>query len=284
MTYEIHYLNYKISTHGVESCAWGFLRKSSLGAHKTYEGYKMITMSPTIGKLAEALSKAQAEIQHAAKDKDNPFFKSSYADLASVWDACREPLTKYGLSVCQTYENENGKVTLVTMLLHTSGEYIPSYLPVSPVKNDPQGLASAMTYMKRAALSAIAGVAPAEKPLKEDVVDDDDDGEAASGRYVSPPPKAIVAVKGSVVVAPKPPLDPAIRNVIVKIMTLKNALAISDDDFRQTLHREFKQETMKGLTLDQLTKFRDYLDPTHTPEIPLGDIDQEWLREASGPL
>ena len=57
-------------------------------------------MSETIGKLAAALAKAQAEIRGAKKDADNPFFKSTYADLASVWDACREPLSKNELAVC----------------------------------------------------------------------------------------------------------------------------------------------------------------------------------------
>ena len=46
--------------------------------------------SESIGKLAEALSKAQGKMKGAAKDSANPFFKSRYADLASIWDACRD--------------------------------------------------------------------------------------------------------------------------------------------------------------------------------------------------
>ena len=57
--------------------------------------------SETIGKLAEALAKAQARIKPAAKDKRNPHFKSEYADLASVWNACREALSANGLALVQ---------------------------------------------------------------------------------------------------------------------------------------------------------------------------------------
>ena len=64
--------------------------------------------SPNVGKLSEALSKAQAEMQHAIKDSTNPHFQSKYADLASVIDALRPALTKYGLSVAQTMKTEMG--------------------------------------------------------------------------------------------------------------------------------------------------------------------------------
>lgn len=130
--------------------------------------------SETLGKLAEALAKAQGEIQHAHKDKDNPFFKSSYADLASVWDACREPLSKNGLCVVQTLESKDGPLFLNTVLMHASGEWVSSQVPIIPVKNDPQGLGSAITYMRRFSLAALVGVAPSDSS--------DDDGEAAMGR------------------------------------------------------------------------------------------------------
>lgn len=126
----------------------------------------------SINELAAALSKAQAEIIGAKKDANNNFFKTPYADLASVWDACRQPLTKNGLSVTQTTDvSENGVMILVTTLLHSSGQHIQGRYPIQPVKNDPQGLGSAITYARRYALQAIVGVAPT-----------DDDGEAAMGR------------------------------------------------------------------------------------------------------
>lgn len=126
--------------------------------------------SESIAKLAEALSKAQGKIKGASKDTANPFFKSKYADLASVWDACREQLSAHGLSVIQTTDNAPEGVCVVTTLAHSSGEWIRGKLTMQPVKNDPQGVGSAITYARRYALAAMVGVAP-----------EDDDGNAASG-------------------------------------------------------------------------------------------------------
>lgn len=116
--------------------------------------------SQDIGKLAEALSKAQSQIEGAKEDCKNPFFKSNYADLTSVWNACRKPLTQNGLSVIQTVESKEDKLILVTTLAHSSGQWIKSHLPIIITKFDPQTVGSAMTYARRYALAAIAGVSP----------------------------------------------------------------------------------------------------------------------------
>lgn len=126
--------------------------------------------SQQLNELATALSKAQSRIRAAVKDAENPHFRSSYADLASVWDACREALTTNGLAVTQCLMGVK-EVCLVTTLLHASGQFVRSVYPVNPVKPDPQGYGSAITYARRYALAAIVGVAP----------DDDDDGNAAGG-------------------------------------------------------------------------------------------------------
>lgn len=131
-------------------------------------------MSPTIGKLALALSKAQAKIEGAKKDASNPFFKSSYADLASVWDACHLELAANELAVIQLVEDGMDKATVETMLVHSSGEWIRNRLSLKPKANDPQSIGSAITYARRYALAAIVGVCPI-----------DDDGEAAMGRKES---------------------------------------------------------------------------------------------------
>lgn len=145
--------------------------------------------SESIGKLAEALSKAQGEMGAAKKDTTNTYFKSKYADLAAVWDACRGPLSKNGLSVVQTLEilPTTTHTVLVTMLLHSSGEWVSGTYPVNPVKHDPQGFGSATTYARRYSLMAIVGIAP-----------EDDDGEAAQGREerrpdAKPAPRPIAA-------------------------------------------------------------------------------------------
>lgn len=129
--------------------------------------------SETIAKLAEALAKAQGAIKNAVKDSANPYFKSKYADLASVWDACRKELSDNGLSVVQVPAMRDGKVCVTTILMHASGEWIDGELELTPVKDDPQGAGSAITYARRYALSGFAGIAP-----------EDDDGNAASGKDV----------------------------------------------------------------------------------------------------
>lgn len=127
--------------------------------------------SEHLNELASAVSKMQGELKPAKKDSKNPFFKSNYADLSSVTDACREALAKHGLAVTQvTSETEHGLV-LHTVLMHSSGQWISGEMPVRPVKNDPQGMGSALTYARRYALQAIVGVAA-----------EDDDGEAAMNR------------------------------------------------------------------------------------------------------
>lgn len=133
-------------------------------------------MSEQINELAAALAKAQGDMKFAAKGNVNPHFKSKYADLASVIEAIREPLARNGLAHTQlSREGEGGTVIVDTVLMHSSGQYIASSMTMRPVKNDPQGVGSALTYARRYALQGICGLAS-----------DDDDGSAASGQHTAP--------------------------------------------------------------------------------------------------
>lgn len=131
----------------------------------------MLQRSESLTTLAGALVKVQAEITGAVKDSTNPHFKSKYADLASVWEACRAPLTTHGFAVLQPVSTVDGAVAVTTLLLHTSGEWISDTLLLRPVAETPQGVGSAITYGRRYGLAAMVGVVP-----------EDDDGEAAHGR------------------------------------------------------------------------------------------------------
>lgn len=130
--------------------------------------------SESIKEFATALSKAQGEMEGAKKDAANPFFKSKYADLASVIDVIRAPFAKNGLSYMQfpRVVQVEGKVSVEveTLVMHNSGEWISESLSMPVVKYDPQGIGSTITYAKRYGLQAAAGV-PSE----------DDDGNEASG-------------------------------------------------------------------------------------------------------
>lgn len=130
-----------------------------------------------IAKLAAALAKAQGQIEGAKKDRKNDHFRSKYADLASCWDACREPLSSNGLSVVQfPCPSLPGHVGLRTLLLHESGEMIEDvfHMPVKDATN-PQAVGSALTYARRYALCSVVGIAPEE-----------DDGNAAAGTIQKP--------------------------------------------------------------------------------------------------
>lgn len=134
--------------------------------------------SEQINELATALAKAQGEMKPALKDSINPHFKSKYADLASVWETIRAPLSRNGLSVTQTLgaDPNNESTLLYTTLLHSSGQYVGSVQYLLPRDKTPQGLAAALTYARRQSLQAIVGVA----------ADEDDDGNEASGRVEAP--------------------------------------------------------------------------------------------------
>lgn len=137
--------------------------------------------SESIDKLSAALVEVQKEIKVALKDKNNPFFKSKYADLNAVWDACREPLSKHGIAIVQLPVKDDRGVGLETLLIHSSGQFIGAAAASPLAKRDPQGVGSALTYLRRYALSAALGV----------VADEDDDGAAASLQRPSQPRMSI---------------------------------------------------------------------------------------------
>lgn len=144
-----------------------------------------MTRSESINELATALAKAQSQIEGARKDSTNPHFRSSYADLSSVWEACRKALTANGLSVAQGPVSDDGRIGVSTMLMHTSGQWIQSTFSMRPAKDDPQGAGSALTYARRYALAAMVGVAP-----------EDDDGNAASEKSSGVNPAVVTAPVG----------------------------------------------------------------------------------------
>lgn len=131
----------------------------------------MTTATIEIGKLAAALAKAQGKIEGAKKDSTNPHFKSKYADLASIWDACRQALSENEIAVIQSPEVIDGLMVLKTTIAHSSGESMTGTLLISaPANATAQQVGSAITYARRYSLASMVGVAP----------DDDDDGNSAT--------------------------------------------------------------------------------------------------------
>jgi len=168
--------------------------------------------SESIAGLAAALAKAQGQMKGAVKDSANPFFKSKYADLASVVEAIRAAFSANGLSYIQTVEpSDKDEVRVETTLLHASGEWISCGVLALPVsKHDAQGYGSALTYARRYSLSAAVSIAPEE-----------DDGNAA----VAAKPNAKDWSKHSEALSAATTLD-----VLQKLFTLAYKEAQRDND------------------------------------------------------
>ncbi len=124
--------------------------------------------SDSITAIMPAFIKAQGSFDKALKKATNPHFKSKYVALDGVIDAVAPALRAEGIAIMQMTDVEDGRIVLVSRLIHESGEWLGSRYPVHPVKSDPQGEGSALTYARRYALMALVGIAP-----------EDDDGNAA---------------------------------------------------------------------------------------------------------
>ena len=131
--------------------------------------------SDTIKEISGALLKAQMSIKAAIRESTNPHFKSKYADLSSVIEAVKEPLNKNGIIFIQPVSFDEHGVSVETVLLHLSGEWISGTLSIPVSKQDAQGVGSAISYGRRYGLQAMCGV-PTE----------DDDGNAATASAPRP--------------------------------------------------------------------------------------------------
>ena len=126
--------------------------------------------SESIKHIAEALVSAQKEIKFATKDSTNPHFKSKYANINSVIEAVKAPLNNNNIAILQSLSpSDDNKLHLTTRLLHSSGEWIED-IAVCPIqKQDPQGLGSAISYIRRYSISSMCALYA-----------DDDDGQSAA--------------------------------------------------------------------------------------------------------
>lgn len=128
--------------------------------------------SPTIGKLAVALSKCQQEMKPAKQDSINPHWKNKYADFNSIRETSQKPLADNGLSFVQLFSEATlpGNLKLTTKLIHSSGEWISSALEIKPATPAIQEIGKTITYMRRYTLSALLGISQGAEA--------DDDGNA----------------------------------------------------------------------------------------------------------
>jgi len=194
----------------------------------------MCKMSSTISNLAASLVKFNAEVKRIEKDGNNPHFRSKYATLDGVVDDIRPILQKHGLSVMQFPGKDGDDVTVKTMLLHESGEWLESETSAArPVKNDPQGVGSAITYLRRYSLTAFLSLSTG---------DIDDDGNAASQPPSQPQQQARTTPQTNVQNEPSSrqqstPTDPSKR-----VYGLMNQMGWGFDDLSNFASDLFEKE------------------------------------------
>ena len=128
--------------------------------------------SDSIGTIAAALAKAQAELTNPEKTLvatiRSPFPREAdrtfrYAPLSSGLEIVRKSLGRHEIATVQTTEidKDAGLVRLTTVLAHASGEWLSSDWPVCPISDtgSPQRMGAALTYARRYALFTLVGIA-----------------------------------------------------------------------------------------------------------------------------
>jgi len=121
-----------------------------------------------------ALLEIQSEgIEGVTKDAKNPHFKNTYITLGKLLERVMPVLTEKGILLTQIPGSIDGAPALLTTLKHVeSGTSVDGASPLMLEKDNPQGLGSAITYLRRYSLMSMLGL----------VADEDDDGEKASPR------------------------------------------------------------------------------------------------------
>lgn len=177
-----------------------------------------MNQSNTIIKLSESLCKAQKKFKTAIKNKNNPYFKSKYADYTEVLSCVKEPLNSEGITILQPIvKGAEGKDYIETILLHESGEYISSLTEIHSIPTyvkdkdnyqilamyiKPQDYGSAITYTRRYALSSMLSLDS----------DEDDDGNIANGNQPTQPVKQIDPTRERII---------KLNGIVSKLLTSK---------------------------------------------------------------
>lgn len=221
-------------------------RLNKLNPYGLAKGEKpMCTKSDSIGKIAQALVQFHSEIRSISHDEVNPHFKSKYTTLDHMIDHTKPILAKHGLTIIQFPGGDAEKVTIRTMILHVSGEWIESEsLTLKPVKMDPQGAGSAITYGRRYSYAAALSLS----------LGDDDDGNLASAPPAQTPANAgkqrldeerEKANKNQAPASSQETASPAQVNYIYKI---KKDKQISDESLKVFLNEYANGKELKNVT------------------------------------
>ena len=99
------------------------------------------------------------------RDSRNPHFRSEFASLASVLDAVRPHLSAHGIALVQLPRLGEGGVVEVETRLMWRDQHVSATVAARPVKSDPQGIGSTITYLRRYGAMAVCGIAPVDDRL-----------------------------------------------------------------------------------------------------------------------
>ena len=197
-----------------------------------------MTSSETTATLCAALVAAQAGLKPIAKDGKNPAFRSRYATLDGIMETVRPALAAHGLAVMQGVihpeTGEGGRlvgIMVETRLVHTSGEWLASVVPVPVAKGDAHGLGRALSYGRRYGISALLALS----------TDEDDDGNAAA----KAPPAKPQAKPAPAAPAPGQRLHDRVPETPPERMSLAKAETV-----------ELKGQRLIDMTPDRLDKLR----------------------------
>jgi hypothetical protein len=215
--------------------------------------------SESTKEIATALSNFQGKMTAVKKDATNPFYKSKYASLDTIWETIRKPLSENGLSVAQTMNLIESNSVLETTLYHTSGEWISGTQLVNPVKNDPQGLGSAITYARRYSLSAILGL----------VSDDDDDANTATKPETKQEVKVPPRQNDPLLADPPEKVEGITVPQTKKIHATAKEKGLSPEEARAYMQKTFKKNSTKELTKDEASTMIEFLNEIKPDDIPL---------------
>ncbi|MEN3134135.1 ERF family protein [Bacillus albus] len=208
--------------------------------------------SENVVELAKALVKFNSEVNKIAKDANNPFHKNTYATLDTIIDEVRPILSKNGLSVMQIPSGDGQNVTLKTLLLHESGEWLESdALTMKPVKNDPQAIGSCVTYARRYSLAAFLSLNTGE----------DDDGNHAT--RAEDKGKKKTDKKHNSNVPPKEQKRQAevadgqrIKAIHAQIRELAQTYNMEFEETKATVKESLGIQTFEGITVQQASEIQ----------------------------
>lgn len=194
------------------------------------EELPIFSTSQETDKLDAAIAKMQSQLAAAIKDKTNPYFNSSYADLANIWIAGRDAMKTSEVALTQwPIHSSDERLHLVTRISH-KGQWIMSRASLPVAKKDAHGYGSALTYLKRYALAAALGVAEIE----------DDDGNEAVNKSGKEERPAQGRASPPTVIESKPKSEQTV-----------NAPKIEPVDYKKIGETRFKAGRLAGLSFTE---------------------------------